>query len=134
MVASGLTGDGGGQIFDPQGQRVLDLNAAASNERFEPTQAGFYEIRSDAGQRWVAVNVDRRESDLNRITPAAAQRWRALAAQASAEPEAAAQQPAAAPRQSIGYILLVLAAGLVIMELLMANHYLRVHREMRTTP
>jgi hypothetical protein len=132
MVATGLTGGGGGQIFDPQGQRVLDLNAAANNERFEPTEAGFYEIRSDAGTRWLAVNVDRRESDLTRIAPVAVQRWRALAATTSTEPEAG-EQPAA-PRQSLGYLLLLLAAVLLTVELLMANHYLRVHREMRTTP
>jgi hypothetical protein len=40
---------------------------------------------------------------------------------------------AAAPRESIGYLLLVLAALLAGVELLMANQYLRVHREMRTT-
>ena len=135
MVATGLTGGGGGQIFDPQGKRVLELNAATSSERFEPTEAGFYEIRGDGGARWLAVNVDRRESDLARIPPAAVQRWRALAAPTAAPPEtdAAAQQPAV-PRQSLGYLLLVLAAVLVAVELIMANHYLRVHREMRTTP
>jgi hypothetical protein len=79
--------------------------------------------------------VDRRESDLSRIAPAAVERWRALAAAAPSGPDAAAQQPseAAAPRESIGYLLLVLAALLVGVELLMANQYLRVHREMRTT-
>jgi len=132
MVATGLTGSSGGQIFDPQGKRVLDLNAATSSERFEPTQAGFYEIRGDNGPRWLAVNVDRRESDLTRIVAIAVQRWRALAATATVDPDSG-QQPAA-PRQSLGYFLLLLAAVLAIVELLMANHYLRVHREMRTTP
>jgi hypothetical protein len=135
LVATGLTASGGGQIFDPQARRVLDLNTTSSSERFEPRQAGFYEIRGENGARWLAVNVDRRESDLSRIAPAAVERWRALAAAAPGVPDAAAQQKseAAAPRESIGYLLLVLAALLVGVELLMANQYLRVHREMRTT-
>jgi hypothetical protein len=134
MVATGLTASSGGQIFDPQAKRVLDLSATSNNERFEPRQAGFYEIRGDNGARWLAVNVDRRESDLSRIAAAAVDRWRALAAATPSGPDAAAQQQSAAtPRESIGYLLLLLAAMFVGVELLMANHYLRVHREMRTT-
>jgi hypothetical protein len=65
----------------------------------------------------------------------AVERWRSLAAPPAADGEATAAPdgPPVAPRQSIGYLLLVLAALLLGVELLMANHYLRVHREMRTT-
>ncbi len=62
-VTTGLTEGGGGQIFDPQGRRVLGL-AQSTTDRLIPDQAGFYEIRGSEGARWLAVNVDTRESDL----------------------------------------------------------------------
>src|SRR5690606_15246282 len=69
VVMTGLTAAGGGQIFDPQGRRVLNLNQTPSSDRMLPDQLGFYEIRGAAGARWVAVNTDARESDLTRLPP-----------------------------------------------------------------
>ena len=78
MVLTGLTAAGGGQIFDPQGERVLGLAQTAAADRLIPDQTGFYEIRGNDGVRWVAVNVDARESDLTPLPASFVQRWRAM--------------------------------------------------------
>jgi hypothetical protein len=132
-VMTGLTAASGGQIFDPQGQRVLNLNETVSADRLVPDRTGFYEIRSGAGARWIAVNVDTRESDLTPMPSQAVQRWRGLqsaqAAPATSSAASADEQANPAPTLSLGYWLLMIAAALLAMELLLANHYLAVRRE-----
>ena len=81
-VTTGLTAGGGGQIFDPQGRRVLGL-AQSTTDRLIPDQAGFYEIRGSEGARWLAVNVDARESDLATLPADFVARWQALRVQES---------------------------------------------------
>ena len=127
ILMTGLTATSGGQIFDPQGKRVLNLNETVSADRLIPDQTGFYEIRSGAGTRWIAVNVDSRESDLTPMSASALQRWRSLRAQPVTA--AAATEATPEPALSLGYWLLTLAVALLVMELLMANHYLAVRRE-----
>jgi hypothetical protein len=135
VVMTGLTAASGGQIFDPQERRVLNLNETASAERLIPDQAGFYEVRNGAGVRWLAVNVDPRESDLTPMSSQTLQRWRGLQAAQPAVANAAAKSNAQAAQSpstaavSLGYWLLVLAAALLVTEILMANHYLAVRRE-----
>lgn len=131
VVMTGLTAAAGGQIFDPQGRRVLNLNETASAQRLIPQLPGFYEIRGAEGVRWLAVNTDARESDLGRLPQASLQRWQGLRKQTdSSARQAAGQLPPDVARQtSIGYWLLMLAVMLVLVEIFMANHYLAVRRE-----
>lgn len=127
-VMTGLTAAGGGQIFDPQGKRVLGLGEAGA-ERLVPDQVGFYEVRSNDGVRWLAVNVDARESDLTPLRAAFLQRWQTtLVRRPAATAPAAAAQTDAAPR-ALGPGLMWFAALLLLAELLLANRYLAVRRE-----
>lgn len=127
-VTTGLTAGGGGQIFDPQGRRVLGL-AQSTTDRLIPDQAGFYEIRGSEGARWLAVNVDSRESDLATLPPDFVARWQALRPQESAPTTvAAAPTPEAMPK-SLGPWLLWLAAALLLAEVLLANRHLAIRRE-----
>jgi hypothetical protein len=133
-VTTGLTADAGGQIFDPEAKRVLALSEAASADRFVPTRPGFYEIRSNSGQKWVAVNVDRRESLLGRMSPTALQHWQDLRSQSPvAEPGAQVVSSPSTLQRSLGYLLLLVAALLCFAELLVGNHYLSVRRDARVT-
>jgi hypothetical protein len=129
-VVTGLTAAGGGQIFDPQGRRALTLGDASAVDRFIPDQAGFYEIRGAGGQKWLAVNVDTRESDVTHLPDSQVRRWQALRAP---PPQAATQSTlttdGAPLKRSIGYLIFLIAAAFVVVELLMANHYLSVRRE-----
>lgn len=126
-VTTGLTAGGGGQIFDPQGRRVLGL-AQSTTDRLIPDQAGFYEIRGSEGARWLAVNVDARESDLATLPPDFVARWQALRMQEPVHTVASASTPAATPK-SLGPWLLWLAAFLLLVEVLLANRHLAIRRE-----
>jgi hypothetical protein len=126
-VTTGLTAGGGGQIFDPQGRRVLGL-AQSTTDRLIPDQAGFYEIRGSEGARWLAVNVDARESDLATLPPDFVGRWQALRAQEPTQSVASTPTPAVKP-ESLGPWLLWLAAILVVAETLLANRHLAIRRE-----
>jgi hypothetical protein len=129
-VTTGLTAGGGGQIFDPQGRRVLGL-AQSTTDRLIPDQAGFYEIRGSEGARWLAVNVDSRESDLATLPPDFVERWQALRAQEPTSAVATAPTPEATPK-SLGPWLLWLAAALLLAEVLLANRHLAIRREVPT--
>lgn len=133
-VTTGLTAGGGGQIFDPQGHRVLGL-AQSTTDRLIPDQAGFYEIRGSEGARWLAVNVDSRESNLATLPADFVARWQALRMQeavsnagAAAIPTPEVATPEAAPK-SLGPWLLWLAAILLLAEVLLANRHLAIRRE-----
>jgi hypothetical protein len=59
-------------VLDPKGERVFSLAEAAKAQNIQFTMAGFYDIRRPNGRNeLVAVNADRRESDLTplRRTP-----------------------------------------------------------------
>ncbi len=128
VVMTGLTTQAGGQIFDPQGERGLSLAEARTADRLIPRLTGFYEIRGGAGARWLAVNVDSRESDLTTLPPAFVQRWQGLSIR---EPMREPRQMSEAPaeRRSLGPLLIWLAAALLLAELLLANRYLAIRRE-----
>lgn len=126
-VATGLTRDGGGQIFDPQGRRALALGQSTTGSLI-PDQAGFYEIRGSEGARWLAVNVDSRESNLATLPADFVARWQALRVQEPASLVAPTPVPEAAPK-SLGPWLLWLAAILLIAEILLANRHLAIRRE-----
>ncbi|HKE97135.1 MAG TPA: hypothetical protein VKB34_22690, partial [Povalibacter sp.] len=134
VVMTGLTATQGGQIFDPQGRRVLSLNQIATAERLIPDQAGFYEIRNAGGVRWLAVNTDVRESNLAQMSAVTLQRWKALQKADSGQRTADGQSPqmqtgSDSTRVSIGYAILLLALLLALAEMVSANHYLAVRRE-----
>ncbi|HEV8332146.1 MAG TPA: BatA domain-containing protein [Steroidobacteraceae bacterium] len=130
VVLTGLTAVGGGQIFDPRGERVLGLAQTAAADRLIPDQTGFYEIRGNDGVRWVAVNVDARESDLTPLPATFVQRWQAMQMRKAA-PSVAAVAPttADAKPRSLGPAVLWLAAAFLLAELLLANRYLAIRRE-----
>lgn len=127
-VITGLTASAGGQIFDPSGKRVLGL-ASTDVERLIPTEVGFYEIRHPQGVRWLAVNTDRRESDLRQLAPDYLARWQALRQRPARNEPQEITAVEVEKRRSLGPYLLWIAAALLLVELLMANRYLSVRRE-----
>ncbi|HJY38507.1 MAG TPA: hypothetical protein VJ299_13610, partial [Steroidobacteraceae bacterium] len=130
VVLTGLTAAGGGQIFDPRGERVLGLAQTTAADRLIPDETGFYEIRGNDGVRWVAVNVDARESDLTPLSATYVQRWQAMQMRKAAPSVAAAAPTTAdAKPRSLGPAVLWLAAALLLAELLLANRYLAIRRE-----
>lgn len=64
------------EVFDPNGVRALSLSEAAKARSVPLEQAGFYEVRRGAGRReLIAVNIDRRESDLTPLPEESIALW-----------------------------------------------------------
>ena len=122
-VAVSVTGPGGGN--------PLSLAQATSAETLPLTQAGFYQVRSaDGRDEVVAVNPDRRESDLSVIPADTLALWRGAPAGGSGGTPAAttAAGPARTPVSIWWYIMLLLLLAAVI-ESLVAARYLAIRRD-----
>jgi hypothetical protein len=64
------------EVLDPAGKRALGLSEAAKAQTLPLNQEGFYEVRRGGGrQELIAVNIDRRESDLTPISKDALDLW-----------------------------------------------------------
>jgi len=131
LLPGATNSDGGGQIFDPTGRRVLGLNQSDQAARLAPDRIGFYEVRSNNQKRWLAVNSDRRESDLTPLSADNLTRWQALRRAAASQtsqagPAAVATQPEA---RSLGFAILFLLAVLALAELLLGNYRLTIRRD-----
>jgi hypothetical protein len=80
----------GVEVIDPSGERPLSLQEAVSLPSYQLTRAGFYEVHLANGRRnLVAVNPDRRESDLMPMPSDILALWR------GGNPEPPATQPGA---------------------------------------
>jgi hypothetical protein len=67
----------GVEVIDPDGRRPLSLQESVAAQSYELRRAGFYDVRLASGQRdLVAVNVDRRESDLTPVGADVLALWR----------------------------------------------------------
>ena len=57
------------EVLDPKGARALTLDEATRAQNMPLTMAGFYDVKRPNGRHeLVAVNADRRESDLDVIS------------------------------------------------------------------
>jgi hypothetical protein len=116
-------------IIGPDGKRPLSLKEAAAAESFQLARAGFYQIRFANGRdALIAVNPDRRESDLAVIPDDVLKLWSG----ANAGGTQPAQEAAAAATNSVSglwwwVMLLVLMAALA--ESALASRYLGIQRE-----
>ncbi len=74
-------------VLDPAGQRVLSLKDAASALTVTARQEGFYDVRTASGRReLIAVNADRRESDLTPAPEETLALWRGTGAGTAPKP------------------------------------------------
>jgi len=117
-------------IIGPDGKRPLSLKEAAAAESFQLAHAGFYQIRFANGRdALIAVNPDRRESDLEAIPEDVLQLWTGAGNAGGAQP---AEQTTAEERNNASslwwwFMLLLLMAALA--ESILASRYLGTQRE-----
>lgn len=134
---SDLARRGGGQVFDPRGRRTMMLDGSSNGPRLVPELAGYYEVRGGGRSDFIAVNVDPRESRLERMDEATVMRWLALQGEGVTGVPAGNAATAAGsntPRERIipiWFWLLLAAAALALVEPLVANYHLHVQRERR---
>lgn len=115
------------QVTDPRGGHPLQLGQSATSATFLLGEQGFYQIqRPDGRAQVIAVNADRRESDLSVISSEDLALWRGTPVPAtSGRPEPA--PPDRVPVSLWWYIMLVLLA-VAVCESVLAARYLGVSR------
>jgi hypothetical protein len=126
-AAKGATVD----IIGPDGKRPLSLKEAAVAESFQLAHAGFYQIRFANGRdALIAVNPDRRESDLETIPDDVLKLWSGSAS-ASASEATATESAAEAENNvsSLWWWVMLLLAITAVAESVVASGYLGTQRE-----
>lgn len=115
-------GAGTVEVLDPKGKRALDLKQSAAAQSFLVTETGYYDIgRANGRHELVAVNADRKESDLTLAPEETLALWQGTEKQHQA---AAAAQAEEEQKQSVWWYVLLAACLLIIAESLLANRYL----------
>jgi hypothetical protein len=83
----------GVEVVDPSGKRPLSLQEAVASQSYPLTEVGFYEVHLANGrQDLIAVNADRRESDLTPIPDEVLALWRGSAGGAGTASESASSR------------------------------------------
>ena len=115
-------------IIGPDGKRPLSLKEAAAAESFQLAHAGFYQVRFANGRdALIAVNPDRRESDLAAIPDDVLQLWTGSAGGAEGAEESAAD--ARNNVSSLWWWVMLLLAITAIAESALSSGYLGTQRE-----
>ena len=110
------------EILDPDGKRVLSLKEAATAKTYQFDREGFYDIRPANGRReLVAVNADRRESNLEMIPGETLALWQGTAS--SGQGSAGGATDSEEVRQSLWKYLLAALLGIVVAESILANRF-----------
>ncbi len=115
-------------VVDPKGERVLSLAEATKAQNIQYEESGFYDIRRPNGRNeLVAVNADRRESDLTPASPDTLVLWQNTAngtASGSGATTAAEQKP-----MSVWWYVMLVVLALAVAESLLGNQHLSVDKE-----
>jgi hypothetical protein len=115
-------------VVDPKGDRVFALEEATKAQNIQFTLAGFYDIRRPNGRNeLVAVNADRRESDLAPASQETLTLWQNTAngsTAAGGEMSQAGQKPL-----SLWWYVMLLVLLLAIAESVLGNQHLAVDKE-----
>jgi N-terminal double-transmembrane domain len=116
------------EVLGPDGKRALSLSEAATTQNLQLTRPGYYEVRRENGRHeLVAVNPDRRESDLRTIPEETLNLWQG-APQGESAAAATPNEPREERHNLAWYFLLALLAASVV-ESLIASRYLSTSKE-----
>jgi hypothetical protein len=115
-------------VVDPKGDRVLSLEEATKAQNIQFTIAGFYDIRRPNGRNeLVAVNADRRESELTPVSQDNLSLW-----QNTAQGNAVGSEGASGDEQkpvSLWWYVMLAVLLLAVAESLLGNQHLSVDTE-----
>jgi hypothetical protein len=126
-----IAGGASGQVYDPDGESMLSLSATTQAQDIALNKTGYYQVFTPGGEVLVAVNPDRRESDLTIMDAQVLQNWQNVVAGTTSSGEQALNSQAEiatedAEKQEIWRIFLVLLAIIVLAESILGNQHLRV--------
>jgi hypothetical protein len=117
------------EVLDPDGKRALTLEEAAKAQTISLSAKGFWDVRRPSGRHeLVAVNPDRRESDLDVLPAETLTLWQNTG-QGSPVPASAggAAEPEKQPRPFWRY-LMIAALALAVAETVVGNRHLAVEK------
>lgn len=122
----------GVEVLDPEGKRALSLSEASRASSYTVTREGYFEVRRANGRHeMIAVNADRRESDLGLIPEETRNLWRG----AAGETEQAGIAPGASGKKEeeqvhpYWWYLMFAALLAAVVETVVASRYLGVEQE-----
>jgi len=125
-------GGASGQVFDPDGSSLLSLSDTTQAQDIALNKTGFYRVITSASEVLVAVNPDRRESDLTVMDAQVLQNWQNVVAGTAGSGEAAITTDAATAadddreEREIWRFFLFLLVIIVLAESFLGNQHLRV--------
>jgi len=118
------------EVIDPDGRRPLSLTEARTVQSFRLERAGFYQIRFTNGRDAViAVNPDRRESDLEPLAEDVQQLWSGSSQGAGSQMVSAAPVGATDQSISLWWYVMLLALLVALAEAAFASGYMGTPRE-----
>jgi hypothetical protein len=113
-------------VLDPKGERVFSLAQAATAQNIQFTMAGFYDIRRPNGRNeLVAVNTDRRESDLTPAAPETLRLWQNTASGVAASGQAGSEPS----RLSLWWYVMLAVLACALAESWLGNRHLSADKE-----
>jgi hypothetical protein len=118
------------EVTEPDGRRPLSLTEARTVQSFRLERAGFYQIRFANGRDAViAVNPDRRESDLEPLPEDVQQLWSGSSQGAGSQTASAAPVEATYRAISLWWYIMLLALLVALAEVVFASGYMGTPRE-----
>ena len=120
------------EVIDPDSRRPLSLSEARTVQTLRLNRAGFYQIRFANGRdALIGVNPDRRESNLEPLSPDVLKLW------SGSRPAATDRQPTPAAAQlstktravSLWWYLTLLALAAALCQTAIASRYMGTQRE-----
>jgi aerotolerance regulator-like protein/VWA domain-containing protein len=115
-------------IKAPDGSRVLPLEQDRRADYLVLNQPGFYDLRQEGEEHWIAANPDPQESDLTPIPAEDRALWTATSSTQGGSAQIAATAAESEKRQSIWWFLLLLALAVAAVEVFLANPFLGPRR------
>ena len=118
-----IAGGASGQVIDPDGESTLSLADTTRAQRIPLHKTGFYEVYTSQGNYSVAVNPDRRESDMTPVDQETLLRWED-AMSGPAEAVQSSSAPQEADPVELWHALLFMLVLVLIAESILANVHL----------
>jgi Aerotolerance regulator N-terminal/von Willebrand factor type A domain len=116
------------------GKRLLSLEEAASARNFALHNEGFYELKSASGRHsLIAVDADRRESDLSVIPKETLDLWKATGSDETAAGGSGSTDQGDKKPWGLWPILLLILLGVAVAESVVADRHLKPPADTETT-
>ncbi len=126
-----VAGGASGQVYDPDGESLLSLADTTQAQDISLDKTGYYQVFTSGGEVLVAVNPDRKESDLAIMDAQVLQNWQNVVAgtarsdEQSLNAESVTQEEALEERE-IWRLFLFMLVIIVLAESILGNQHLRV--------